>query len=133
MAMNGIREKCIWKVLMSSSITRPWKIYGEGPTVQQEGAGGEFKNRTYTAQDVRYLMGPDNLKVPLYAIVLDYPDDEFIFPALKSDPGKPYRKFNEVRMLGYTGELKWIQSESGLIISLPEKKPCEYAYCFEIN
>ena len=112
---------------------RPWKIYGEGPTVQLEGAGGEFKNTSYTAQDVRYLIGPDDLKVPLYAIALDYPDNEFHFPAIKTDPNKPYKKVNEVRMLGYSGELEWTQSESGLKIKLPDIKPGKYAYCFEIH
>jgi alpha-L-fucosidase len=113
--------------------TRPWRIYGEGPTEEFGGAHQESKNKTYTAQDVRYLLGPDDDEVPLYAIALDYPDNEFNFPALRTDANKSYKKVNEVRMLGYADELEWTQSESGLKISLPDKKPCEHAFCFVIN
>jgi alpha-L-fucosidase len=113
--------------------TRPWEIYGEGPTEDVGGAHQESKNTSYTARDVRYLQGADDSEVPLYAIALDYPDKEFIFPALGSDPNRLYKKVNEVRMLGYSGELEWIQSDSGLKIKLPDNKPCDYAYCFEIQ
>lgn len=112
--------------------TRPWKIYGEGPTVQFEGAHQESKNKSYTADDVRYLIGVQDSRTPFYAIALDWADTEFHFPSLSSGSTKKYKKVNQVKMLGYDGELVWSQSKDGLTIKSPDKKPCEYAYCFVI-
>lgn len=112
--------------------TRPWSIYGEGPTVQLDGAHQESKNIPYTAQDVRYLAGVGDSRTPLYAVALEWPENEFHFPALKLDSVNITKKIKKVRLLGCTETLEWSQSEAGLVINLPSMKPCRYAYCFEI-
>ena len=112
--------------------TRTWDLYGEGPTEEIEGAHQESKNLTYTAQDVRYLIGAADSETPFYAIALDYPEEEFHFPALGINSKYSFRKIKEVSMLGYDGELEWSQTEEGLTISLPDKKPCDHAFCFVI-
>ena len=38
-----------------------------------------------------------------------------------------------VTMLGYDGVLKWEQHPDGLKITMPKKKPCEFAYGFKIE
>ena len=41
-------------------------------------------------------------------------------------------KIGGVTLLGHAGELHWWQTADGLIITLPEKKPCEHAYLLKI-
>ena len=38
----------------------------------------------------------------------------------------------DVRLLGYTGKLKWTRNGHGLVIELPNEKPGDYAFGFEI-
>ena len=38
-----------------------------------------------------------------------------------------------VTLLGHPGKLDWRQTETGLIIMLPEKKPCDHAFTFKIT
>ena len=112
--------------------TRTWAIHGEGPTQEFGGAHQESKNITYTSNDVRYLIGNQNFEIPVYAIALDWSEDKFVFPALNLNSKHLSNKINEVRLLGYDGALSWKQTEDGLIIKTPDRKPCEYAYCFSI-
>ena len=58
--------------------TRPWKIYGEGPstTATEKGHFGgqsDTQKQPFTAQDVRFTQSKDG-KI-LYAIVLAFPAD----------------------------------------------------------
>ena len=39
----------------------------------------------------------------------------------------------DVSLLGYEGKLTWQQTDRGLTINLPAKKPCEHAYSFRIK
>jgi len=63
--------------------TRPWVIFGEGPTDMEGGAYTESRGREdavrYTGQDIRFTI-KDNI---LYAICLDWPGDEVVIHSLK--------------------------------------------------
>jgi len=37
-----------------------------------------------------------------------------------------------VSMLGYNGDISWEQHPDGLMIQMPDQKPCENAYAFKI-
>jgi alpha-L-fucosidase len=111
--------------------TRPWKIFGEGPTKVQEGQFGEMKIPDFTAQDIRFT----SRWKTLYAIALDWPQGtrEFVIKSLNANDALiSKREVAGIRMLGSEENLSWQQDAQGLKISLPLQKPGKYAYVFKI-
>ena len=45
----------------------------------------------------------------------------------------PAAKVAAVSLLGGTGHLKWQQTDAGIEVALPDRKPCEYAYALKIS
>jgi len=118
--------------------TRPWVIFGEGPTDMEGGAYTESRGREdavrYTGQDIRFTI-KDNI---LYAICLDWPGDEVVIHSLKrlEEELSIYwveQDIKSIKMLGVDKELKWSLDEDGLMIKTPGKKSCEHAFVFKIT
>jgi alpha-L-fucosidase len=111
--------------------TRPWKIYGEGPTEVQSGEFGETKTSEFTASDFRFT----SRWKTLYAIACGWPQDktEVIIKSLNSN-GKLLAKgeIANISLLGSDENLAWQQDAEGLKIKLPMQKPGDYAYVFKI-
>jgi alpha-L-fucosidase len=107
--------------------TRPWKIYGEGPTQVFEGGFSDTKRTAFTAQDFRFTKKGETL----YAISLAWPGDgdRAIITSLKKAEGQ----VKQVHMLGTDGPLPFVQDQSGLKVTLPNKKPCRFAYTLKIT
>jgi len=111
--------------------TRPWKIFGEGPTKVQEGQFGEMKIPDFTAQDIRFT----SRWKTLYAIALDWPQGtrEFVIKSLNANDALISKsEVAGIRMLGSEEKLSWQQDAQGLKISLPLQKPGKYACVFKI-
>jgi alpha-L-fucosidase len=121
-----LKELAAWMSINGEAIhgTRPWRVYGEGPTVV---AGGHFKEEfPFTARDIRFSTKGD----ALYALVLGWPDDGRLrIRALATSAGK----IASVELLGASGELDWSQQDNGLRVTLPKKKPCDHAYALKIT
>jgi alpha-L-fucosidase len=64
----------------------------------------------------------------LYAIALEWPEESSF--TLQSLAGK---KVVRVELLGSKDALKWSQSTGGLAITVPDKRPCKFAYTFKIS
>jgi alpha-L-fucosidase len=109
--------------------TRPWVVYGEGPTRAPNVDFPDLEVR-YTAEDVRFTIENS----VLYATVLGWPASGRL--AIKS-LGRAARHFrNEitaVELLGFRGKLEWKREESALVITLPGQKPCNFAYSLRIR
>jgi len=109
-----------WMAVNSEGIyaTRPWKIYGEGPSTQvaiKSGGFNEDKRGDFTAEDVRFTTKGSTL----YAFVMGWPEKEALVRALaKNGPQNP-GKIRHVKLLGYGGQVKWKQDESGLKVEIP--------------
>jgi len=103
--------------------TRPWRIYGEGPTRNSGGGFSEQKDHPYTAEDIRFT----TRNGALYAIALDWPASGKIL--IKSVTAKPRR----VSLLGSKAKLKWTSTPAGLSLDLPANKPGDYAYVFKME
>jgi len=113
--------------------TRPWNIYGIGPTKLEQGGGfNEDPNRRYTSKDIRFTT-KDNT---LYAICLDWPKERMIIPFLiDGDHHEPLLRTREIKsisMLGNNQKLDWQVTEEGLVIQTPEKKLNKHAFVFKI-
>jgi alpha-L-fucosidase len=126
--------------------TRPWIIFGEGPT-EIKGKKEDEKNNVYMAEDIRFTTKPAPSGVEggdtLYAIVLAWPG-ELVSAKAEAVAGQVtiktlnsknalLKKIHSVELLGHKGELKWSQHENGLTIYLPKVKPCDYAFVFKIS
>jgi alpha-L-fucosidase len=112
--------------------TRPWKIFGEGPTKMVEGHMTERENigKSYTAEDIRFTTKDNDL----YAICLDWPEDGKCLIKCLNDQSKISSKgIKSVSMPGIDGELEWEQDQDGLHVTFPETKPCQHAFPVKIT
>jgi alpha-L-fucosidase len=103
--------------------TRPWTVYGEGPTEVPEGMFTDTKRAPFTPQDFRFTAKDD----ALYAICLGWPADEAVIHALAGV------HVGGVTLLGHDGALNWQQDAAGLHIETPAARPCDHAYTFKIT
>jgi alpha-L-fucosidase len=105
--------------------TRPWRIYGEGPTVVSEGSFTDTKRQAFTAQDIRFTRKGN----VLYAIVMGWPDDGQL--TIRSLSG--HQSPANVSMLGTAAGVTWRQDIEGLHVALPQRPPCEHAVVLKIT
>lgn len=108
-----------WLLVNGEAIysTRPWKVYGEGPTKVIPGSFADTKRSEFTGKDIRFTTKGSNL----YAIVLGKPEkDEVIIQSLSSNLRLFNKEIVDVRILGVEEKLQWVRDESGLRVKLPE-------------
>jgi len=109
--------------------SRPWIVYGEGPT---KVVGGEFREESggpFTGRDIRFTRQGDTL----YAILLDWPGEEVSIKSLSTILRLYTDDIESVEMLGMDEPLQWTRGEDGLRVKMPGKKPCEHAYTLKIT
>jgi alpha-L-fucosidase len=101
--------------------SRPWKIYGEGPSTKAEIKSGGFnedKRGDFTAEDVRFTTKGKNL----YAFVQGWPKHEAVVKALGTESDQQPGRIAQVSLLGAQGPVKWTQTAEALKVQLPEEK-----------
>jgi alpha-L-fucosidase len=114
--------------------TRPWKVYGEGPSTatgaQTRGQfGGSRDVRNYTAEDFRFTCKGDIV----YAFMMGWPEGGKATIKSMAEGSEHFpRKVAKVELLG-SGEVKFTRDASGLAINLPQQKPGDYAYTLKIT
>ena len=123
------KEMAAWIKVNGDAIfdTRPWKVYGEGPTIV---AGGHFKeNFPFTAQDIRFTTnGPT-----LYAIALGIPTKELRIKSLGKNASLAATPIAEVNLLGSDEKLNWSQEDDALVIQPAANWPAQNAVAFKIT
>ncbi|MEP7251138.1 MAG: alpha-L-fucosidase [Ginsengibacter sp.] len=117
-----------WLAINGEAIygTRPWKLYGEGPT---ESASGEFKmQKPYTSKDIRFTTHNDTL----YAITLALPapKENININALSTQNSNG--TVADVQLIGSDEKLKWSQKKNMLTINAPKSYPADDAAAFRI-
>jgi len=108
--------------------TRYWKIFGEGPTQTTQGPHKEKLNKQFTARDIRFTTKGQIL----YAICLAWPQDQLKIKSLGISSGLYPGSISRIRLLGSNQKLQWSRNNDALMIKMPDKKPCDYAYAFKI-
>ncbi|TBL68328.1 alpha-L-fucosidase [Paenibacillus thalictri] len=110
--------------------SRPWRLYGEGPTPS---VGGEFtdsKRQPYTARDIRFTMRCDHL----YAAIMGWPEDGKVSIRSLGYASRLYeQEIGGVELLGSQAKLQWSRNNDGLHVTLPDERPCEHAFIFKID
>ena len=108
--------------------TRPWRIYGEGPTKVEAGSFHDTNLRPYTPEDFRFVTKGD----VLYAIGLAWPTDgEAVIHSLAPIVGD--RPVQSVALLGGDAKLQFQQHADGLHVQLPAHPPAKYAYALRVT
>lgn len=109
--------------------SRPWKIYGEGPTENSEEAHSEHKLGDYTAQDVRFTTRYGKL----YVWLMDWPESgTAAIRALAAGNEHEDRSIESIRMLGGSN-IEFSQKDDALHLTLPEEKVGEHVFGFEVT
>jgi alpha-L-fucosidase len=110
--------------------TRPWKVFGEGPTKVAGGAFHDTSNEGFSAKDIRFTTKGD----ALYAIALGWPDNgRLTIKSLAKRPSYGLGTVSGVQLLGSNAKLKWTHDYQGLNLQLPSEKTGDYAYVFKIS
>jgi alpha-L-fucosidase len=121
-----VKEIGAWLKVNGDAIyaTRPWKIYGEGPSTKAAEKGQfdgqkDVSDKPFTPEDIRFTQSKDDKT--LYAIVLELPKDRKVtVKSLASDSQQWPGKIGSVRLIG-GGKLKFTRDANGLHVLLPEK------------
>ncbi len=109
--------------------TRPWKTYGGGPTKIKAGMFGEGQARSYTAEDIRFTTKEGTI----YAFLMGWPEKQVVINQLATNSQYNIGEIKNVELLGFKGKLQWTQDETGLKVTMPPEKPCDYAYTLKIT
>lgn len=97
--------------------TRPWKVYGEGPTQIVSGTFNDTKRSPFTPQDIRFTARGGEL---LYASVMGWPEGgTTVIGTLGNRSKQLAGEILQVELLGWNGELQWSRAGEGLIVELP--------------
>jgi alpha-L-fucosidase len=108
--------------------TRPWKMYGEGPTKVAAGSFHDTDTGKYTADDFRFTSKGD----VLYAIELGWPSSGHAIIQSLGTVALPNQTVASVALLGSDSTLQFQQESDGLHIQLPAQAPSKYAFAFRI-
>lgn len=98
--------------------SRPWRVYGEGPTEVVSGEFTDTKRAAFTSSDIRFTLGND----ALYAISLEWPEDNRLTVRSLATSLRLYNgSIDEVTLLGHEGVLEWQRDGEGLHVQLPAR------------
>jgi alpha-L-fucosidase len=125
-----LRDVGAWLKVNGDAIygTRPWKIYGEGPTNVAAGSFHDTDTPDYTGDDFRFTRKGDRL----YAIQMGKPDGKEAVVHSLAGQMPDSRKIQSVSLLDGAVTLQFDQQTDGLHIRLPDELPGKYAYVYKV-
>jgi alpha-L-fucosidase len=110
--------------------SRPWKVFGEGPTEVANGSMTDAKKLDFTSQDIRFTMRGETL----YATFLAWPENgSVVITSLAEQTGLYPASITHVELLGADEPLSWVRDATGLRVELPADKTCEHGGVLRIT
>lgn len=127
-----LRELGGWMTVNGEAVhgSRPFKIYGEGPTGTVMGHVSESKNKPFVSDDYRFTTHGNIV---------------YIFCLEKTESGdaliRSFKKGNELldgeieslELLGSDEAVEWSVNEEGLKVTLPETLPTPFAHVLKLQ
>jgi alpha-L-fucosidase len=108
--------------------TRPWRVFGEGPTRAPSGMFVEQTTQPFTARDVRYTTKDGRL----YALMMAKPESESVrLTALPAGDGAP--RVERVELLGGEGALEFTQDAGGVTVRIPSAARLSDVYALRLS
>jgi alpha-L-fucosidase len=110
--------------------TRPWMVFGEGPTRLNKG-GSFVKKVSYTANDIRYTRKGSTV----YALELGWPGSSkkvYLYSLAKNEIHVG-TKIQSVSVLGSDEPIAWDWQGQALVVTTPRKAPNKVAIVFKIR
>lgn len=128
-----LKEIGAWLKINGEAIygTRPFAVFGQGPTNAKMVLHGNTKDKGFTSDDIRYTQkGQD-----IYAFMMQWEDGREVLSldALGSEDRIINDKIKEVSILGSDTKVNWIQKKNELVIALPANNPVKNAVCFKVT
>jgi len=108
--------------------TRPWKVYGEGPTRVETGAFTDTNRKPFGPEDIRFTQKAGML----YAIVLSADLDQVRVRSLGSSLGLEPRTIAKVELVG-GGECKFERGVDNLMVQLPDSDKRRHAVALKLT
>lgn len=121
-----------WMDINKESIydTRPWKVFGEGPSVDQinpmSGPGFNEGKIKYDEKDIRFNRKGNTL----YVTIMGTPTNKVFVRSLAK---KENIKIKKIEVLGSDEKISWKQQADALVIEKPKTVPDEIALVFKIS
>lgn len=109
--------------------SRPWLMFGEGPTATPVGHLSDTKFNGFTGEDVRFTTNNGNL----YAIALGRPKDGKSLRIYWLSSATYRDEIVDVSLVGHDGAITWERNQHGLFIDVPEDTDCQHAFVFKIE
>lgn len=123
-----------WMAINGEAIyaTRPWKIFGEGPSTRASNAQAKFnekKRKPLTKRDVRFTIKGQTL----YAFLMGWPEKKAVIARLATSGKHVKGRISNVELLGFGGKVQWTQDDEGLKVELPPEKRGDHAFALKIS
>ena len=125
-----------WMQINGESIygTRPWVIYGEGPTAETDNPiraqGFNEGRQKYSAADIRFNKKGDKT---LYVTLMGVPEEDITVKSLGSKTEQNTKKIKSISLLGSDENIAWTQEKDVLSIVKPENVPSPEALVFKVS
>jgi alpha-L-fucosidase len=108
--------------------TRPWKVFGEGPTQMPKGHLSDLRFDGFSAADIRFTQAKDGSA--LYAFLFGLPEDgSLLIRSLTPDRGA----VKSVGLLATQTPIHWQQTSAGLQLRLSAKSTMQPAIVLKIT
>ena len=108
--------------------TRPWIVFGEGPTQPSLGSFADTTATPWTAEDVRFTTRNGTV----FASFFCWPTTLAVLKTFGSDLRIFDGEVESVEMLGH-GPVDWERNGEGLRLTLPENRPNEISPVFAVH
>jgi alpha-L-fucosidase len=114
--------------------TRPFVVYGEGPSTAKAAPAGHFGGvtdvRKYSDKDIRYTTKGETV----YAFVMGWPENSTVTLTALATGAKGFPKnVGKVELLGSGAPVTFNRDDKALTIKLPSEKPNDIAYALKIS
>ena len=126
-----------WMQINGESIydTRPWVIFGEGPTAEAKDnplrdQGFNEGKQQLGARDIRFNKKGDKT---LYVTLMGLPEEEIAVKALGRKTPYNQRRIRSISLLGSDTPVQWKQEDALLRISAPDAAPAPEAIVYKVT